>query len=72
MSWKTGVNPGIGIKIAENLSEEQSVKLVQNYFDLVEKQGQPEERAADLIKRLGTEAFKQILVKDIDRQAMSK
>ncbi len=62
---RLGVNATIGIRITGPLSEDQSVKLVQNYFDLLEKQGQPGERAADLIKRLGKDIFKEELIKDI-------
>jgi len=34
---RLGLNPFIGVLVAELLSEDESVKLVQNYFDLVVK-----------------------------------
>ncbi len=62
---RLGVNPFLGVKIAEHLSEDEAVKLVQNYFDFMAKEGKPGERAADLINRLGEERVKQELTKSL-------
>jgi dissimilatory sulfite reductase (desulfoviridin) alpha/beta subunit len=63
---RLGVNPFIGVKMAEGLSEEKCVKFVENYFNLLKKQGQKGERAADLLKRLGKNKVKKILNKDLN------
>jgi len=63
---RLGVNPFVGIKVAERLSEDASVKLVQNVLDLLEHQGKPGERAADLITRLGADTFNQEVTMDLD------
>jgi dissimilatory sulfite reductase (desulfoviridin) alpha/beta subunit len=66
---RLGVNPFVGIKIAEHLTEDECVNLVQNYFDLLAAEGKKGERAADVIKRLGTDEFKAKLTRDLDRNA---
>jgi dissimilatory sulfite reductase (desulfoviridin) alpha/beta subunit len=55
---RLGVNPFVGVKMAGCLSEEECVRLVQNYFDLLLREGKKEERSADLITRLGAETVK--------------
>jgi len=50
---RLGVNPFLGVKMAECLPEEECVRFVQNYFDFIKKEGKGEERGADLINRLG-------------------
>ena len=62
---RLGVNPFVGVKMAECLSEEASVRFVQNYFDLLRNEGKPGERSADLIKRLGVKKVKQELNKNL-------
>ncbi len=66
---RLGVNPFIGIKIAEHLTEDECVNLVQNYFDLLAAEGKKGERAADVIKRLGSDEFTIKLTKDLGRNA---
>jgi len=66
---RLGVNPFVGIKIADHLSEDACVNLVQNYFDLLAAEGKKGERAADVIRRLGLEEFKTKLTKDLGRNA---
>ena len=66
---RLGVNPFVGIKIADHLSEDACVNLVQNYFDLLAAEGIKGERAADVIKRLGPDTFKAKLTRDLDRNA---
>ncbi len=62
---RLGVNPFVGVKMAECLSEEECVRFVQNYFDFINNEGKQEERSADLINRLGVEAVKQELNKNL-------
>ena len=50
---RLGVNPMVGIKMAEFLSEEECVKFALNYFELLKSYGGERERSADLINRLG-------------------
>jgi dissimilatory sulfite reductase (desulfoviridin) alpha/beta subunit len=66
---RLGVNPFVGIKIAEHLTEDECVNLTQNYFDLLAAEGKKGERAADVIKRLGPDEFKVKLTRDLDRNA---
>ncbi len=60
-----GLNPFVGVKMADCLSEEECIRLVQNYFDFLGKEGKGEERGADLITRLGTETVKRELNKNL-------
>ena len=62
---RLGINPFVGVKMAEFLSEEACVRLVENYFDFIRKEGKGEERGADLINRLGVESVKQELNKNL-------
>jgi dissimilatory sulfite reductase (desulfoviridin) alpha/beta subunit len=66
---RLGVNPFVGVKIADHLTEDACVNLVQNYFDLLAAEGKKGERAADVIKRLGVDEFKAKLTKDLGRNA---
>jgi len=66
---RLGVNPFVGIKIADHLTEDKCVNLVQNYFDLLATEGKKGERAADVIKRLGPDEFKAKLTRDLGRNA---
>ena len=66
---RLGVNPFVGVKIADHLTEDACVNLVQNYFDLLAAEGIKGERAADVIKRLGVDEFKAELTRDLGRNA---
>ncbi len=66
---RLGVNPFVGVKIADHLTEDACVNLVQNYFDLLAVDGKKGERAADVIKRLGIDEFKAKLTRDLGRNA---
>lgn len=66
---RLGLNSSLGVKIAGNLSEDQSVQLVQNYFDLLKHEGKQGDRAADLVKRLGVENFTQKVCRGIEKAA---
>ncbi len=62
---RLGVNPFVGVKMAENLSEDEAVRFVRNYFDLLRASGKPGERAADIIVRLGADSVRRELNKDL-------
>jgi dissimilatory sulfite reductase (desulfoviridin) alpha/beta subunit len=66
---RLGINPFVGIKIADHLTENACVNLVQNYFDLLAADGRKGERAADVIKRLSIDEFKAKLTRDLGRNA---
>jgi len=67
---RLGVNPFVGQKVAESLNETESVRLVQNFFDFMNQEGKPGERAADLIKRLGFDRVQQELNKNLRERAI--
>ena len=69
---RLGLNPFVGVKMAEHLSEEACVRLVQNYFDFLTREGKQEERGADLIARLGVDRVQQELTRDIQVKAELK
>ena len=58
---RLGLNPFVGLKMADCIPEEGCVRFVQNYFDLLGTEGRKGERAADLIHRLGAEKVRQEL-----------
>lgn len=62
---RLGVNPFVGIKMAEHLDEDECVALMQNYFSLVEREARQNERAADLIKKLGAARVREELNRNI-------
>ncbi len=64
---RLGVNPFVGVKMAQCLPEDECVKFAQNYFDLIDKEGKQGERCADLINRLGAEKVKQDLNKNLQQ-----
>ena len=66
---RLGLNPFVGVKIADHMTEDACVNLVQNYFDLLTAEGIKGERAADVIKRFGIDEFKAKLTHDLSRNA---
>ncbi len=62
---RLGLNPFVGVKMANALSEGECERFVQNYFDFLTKEGKKEERGADLMDRLGAERVKQELNKNL-------
>ncbi len=62
---RLGLNPFVGLKMAERLTEEECTKFVQNTFELLKNEGKEGERCADLINRLGVEKVKQELIKNL-------
>ncbi len=62
---RLGLNPFVGMKMADCLLEEECVRFVQNYFDFLREEGKEGERAADLINRLGEEKVKQELTRSL-------
>lgn len=69
---RLGVNPFVGVKLVESLSEEKCVRLVQNYFELLKNEGKEGERSADLINRLGVEKVKRELNKNLQEGSVIK
>jgi dissimilatory sulfite reductase (desulfoviridin) alpha/beta subunit len=65
---RLGLKPYVGDKIAENLSEEECVVLVENYINLLKREFKKQERAADVIEALGLEKVKEELNKDLKRR----
>ena len=66
---RLGLNPFLGVKMADALREEQCLRLVQNFFEMMNREGQRGERAADLIGRLGADTVRRQLHSDLDRRA---
>ena len=62
---KLGLKPFAGERMAESLSEDESVKFLRNYFDYMEKEGKRGERSADLIRRVGLAKVKEELNKNL-------
>lgn len=65
LGGKLGLNPFVGIKMAEFLSEEGCVKFVKNYIEFIRKEGLESERSADLIRRLGEEAVNEAVTRNL-------
>jgi len=68
LGGRLGLNPFVGIKMSMNLSEDECVRFVQNYFDFLKREGKKGERAADLINRFGVEKVKQKLNKNLQEE----
>lgn len=66
---RLGLNPFVGVNMATCHSEEECVKFVQNYFDLLRREGKEGERSADLINRIGEEKVRQELNKDLQKRS---
>jgi len=69
---RLGVNPFVGVKMAECLSEEECVRFAQNAFDLLKNEGEEEERIADIINRLGVEKVQHKLTQDLQEGSALK
>jgi len=65
LGGKLGLDPFVGIKMAELLSEDESVKFLKNYIEFIRQEGRTKERAAALIRRLGEEVVKKAVIKDL-------
>jgi len=65
---RLGLKPNIGVKVAENLSEEECVVLLENYVELLREHFHKEERAADVLEALGLDEVKRILTRDLKRK----
>lgn len=72
LGGKLGLKPSIGLKMAESISEDNCVKFVDNYFDLMRREGKEKERSADIINRLGKETVQKEVVRDLDKIDISK
>ena len=64
---RLGLNPFLGVRMAETLNEEECLRLVQNFFELMNREGRRGDRAADLIERLGAETIRRELLKELDQ-----
>jgi len=69
---RLGLKPMIGIKMAEGLAEEECVRFVKNFLDLIHTQGKYDERSADLINRLGEDFVRQELNKGLQEKVPYK
>lgn len=65
LGGKLGLDPFIGVKMAELLSEEECVTFVKNYFEFIRKEGRESERAADLIRRLGEDGVREAVTQGL-------
>jgi dissimilatory sulfite reductase (desulfoviridin) alpha/beta subunit len=59
LGGKLGLEPFVGVRMASLLSEEKCIKFVKNYIEFIRKEGRPEERAADLIRRFRGDAVRE-------------
>lgn len=64
---RLGLNPFLGIKMTESLKEEECLRMVQNFFDLMNREGRRGERVADLIDRLGHDIVRLELNKNLSQ-----
>lgn len=65
LGGKLGLDPFVGIRIAELLSGGECVKFVKNYIEFIRKEGREGERAADLIRRLGADVVKEVVTNNL-------
>ncbi len=65
LGGKLGLDPFLGIKMAELLTEAECLKFLKNYIIFIREQGREKERAAALIRRLGEDVVKQAVTKDL-------
>jgi dissimilatory sulfite reductase (desulfoviridin) alpha/beta subunit len=64
---RLGLNPFIGLGLVENLTGDECLRLTQNYFQLMNREGRRGERAADLIARLGENVVRTALTSGLDQ-----
>lgn len=72
LGGKLGLEPFVGVRIAELLSEEECIKFVKNYIEFIKKEGKESERAADLIRRMGEDLVKEVLTRDLKKGFATK
>jgi dissimilatory sulfite reductase (desulfoviridin) alpha/beta subunit len=67
LGGKLGLDPFVGVRMAELLSEEECLKFVKNYNEFIRKEGRADkkERAAALIRRLGEDAVREAVTRDL-------
>jgi len=67
LGGKLGLDPFLGIKMAELLTEDEAVRLVKNYVELIRGEGREDkhERAAALLRRLGEDAVRAAVTNDL-------
>jgi dissimilatory sulfite reductase (desulfoviridin) alpha/beta subunit len=74
LGGKLGLDPFVGIKMAELLSEEECLKFVKNYIEFIRKEGREnkKERAAALIRRLGENVVREAVTRDLEQGFSTK
>ncbi len=72
LGGRLGVNPFVGLKMADALNEDGCVNFVRNYFDFIRKEGKEGERAADLISRFGAEKVRRELNRNLEEKIDGK
>lgn len=65
LGGKLGLDPFVGIRMASLLSEEECVKFVKNYIEYLRTEGRDQERAAELIRRLGAEVVEEAVTNNL-------
>lgn len=65
LGGKLGLNPFIGVRMAELLMEKASVRFLKNYINLIRKEGCEGERSAELVQRLGEETVRKVVTEDL-------
>jgi len=68
LGGKLGLEPFVGIKMADLLSESECIKFVKNYTEFIRKDGREGERSADLIRRLGEEVVREAVNLDLKKK----
>jgi len=65
LGGKLGLDPFVGIKMVELLSEGECLKFVKNYIEFIRRNGRDQERAADLIRRLGEDVVREAVTRGL-------
>lgn len=68
LGGKLGLDPFVGIRITELLTEEECVKFVKTYVEFIRKEGRESERAADVIRRLGEDVVRKTVTRDLKEE----
>ena len=66
LGGKLGLDPFVGIRMASLLSEQECVKFVKNYIEYLRAEGRDQERAAELIRRLGAEVVEEAVTNNLN------
>lgn len=66
LGGRLGLNPFIGLRMVELLTESSSVRFLKNYIDFIREVGHDGERSADLIRRLGVDVVREAVTHDLE------